>query len=169
MKKLKEIVLYLVFGVLTTVVNLIAFSIFKAFTPVLIANVIAWVFAVAFAFFTNKLFVFESKSWKKDIVIKEAASFTGARLFSLGVEELGILLMINIFDCTPALGRFAVKCLDLTKLVKLTMPQFFYDKLDGDMMVKIILAVIVIILNYVFSKLIIFKKKDEPKETAEEK
>ncbi len=167
MKKLKEILLYLVFGVLTTVVNLIAFSIFKKFTPVLIANVIAWIFAVAFAFFTNKLFVFESKSWKKDIVVKEAASFTGARLFSLGVEELGLFLMINVFKLTTALGNFAAWCLNLTKLVKITMPDFLYEKLDGEMMVKIILAVVVIILNYVFSKLIIFKKKDETKETAE--
>lgn len=167
MKKIKEIILYLVFGVLTTVVNLIAFSVFKKFTPVLIANVIAWVFAVAFAFFTNKLFVFESKSWKRNTVIKEAASFTGARLFSLGVEELGLFLMITVFKLTPALGKFAAWCLDLTKLVKITMPDFFYEKLDGEMMVKIILAVVVIVLNYVFSKLIIFKKKDDSKEATE--
>ena len=161
MKKFKEIVMYLIFGVLTTVVNLIAFSIFKKFTPVLIANVIAWIFAVAFAYVTNKLFVFESKSWKKDVVIKEAASFTGARLFSLGVEELGLFVMITLLKLTPALGNFAVWCLDLTKLVKITMPDVLYEKLDGEMMVKIILAVVVVILNYVFSKLIIFKKKEE--------
>lgn len=161
MKKFKEIVMYLIFGVLTTVVNLIAFSIFKKFIPLLIANVFAWIFAVVFAYITNKLFVFESKSWKKDVVVKEAVSFTGARLFSLGVEELGLFVMINLLNLAPTLGRFAAWCLDLTKLVKITMPDVLYEKLDGEMMVKIILAVIVVILNYVFSKLIIFKKKEE--------
>ena len=164
MKKFKEIVLYLIFGVLTTVVNFIVFGICKAFMDQLIANVIAWIFAVAFAYVTNKLFVFESKSWKKDIVVKEAASFTGARLFSLGVEEAGLIIMIKLLKLSPALGVFAGKCLDLTKLVNITMPDVVYEKLDGDMVVKLILAVVVVILNYVFSKLLIFKKKDEAKE-----
>ena len=163
MKKFKEIFLYLVFGVLTTVVNLVVFKCFENLTHVLIVNIIAWVVSVAFAFFTNKLFVFESKSWKSNIVAKEAISFVSARLFSLGVEELGIFLMITVFKLTPALGRFAAWCLDLTKIVKITMPDLLYQKLDGTMMVKLILAVIVVIMNYVFSKLIIFKKKDEAK------
>lgn len=162
MKKLKEIILYVVFGVLTTVVNLVAVGIFKKFIPFLIANIIAWVAAVAFAYVTNKLFVFDSKSWKKDIVIKEVASFTGARLLTLAIEEFGIILMDNILHLTASLGVFAVKCLDLTKIVNITMPAALYEKLDGEMMIKIILAVIVVILNYVFSKLIIFKKKDKP-------
>ncbi|MCQ2483904.1 MAG: GtrA family protein [Clostridia bacterium] len=163
MKKFKEIFLYLVFGVLTTVVNLVVFKCFENLTHVLIVNIIAWVVSVAFAFFTNKLFVFESKSWKSNIVAKEAISFVSARLFSLGVEELGIFLMITVFKLTPTLGRFAAWCLDLTKIVKITMPDLLYQKLDGTMMVKLILAVIVVIMNYVFSKLIIFKKKDEAK------
>ena len=167
MKKIKELVLYVVFGVLTTVVNLIAVGIFKKFIPFLIANIIAWVVAVAFAYVTNKLFVFESKSWKKDIVIKEVASFTGARLLTLGIEEAGIILMDNILHLTDSLGVFAGKCLDLTKIVNITMPAAFYEKLDGEMMIKIILAVIVVILNYVFSKLIIFKKKNEPEQAQE--
>lgn len=153
--------MYLIFGVLTTVVNLVAFAACKRFCDPLVANVIAWTVAVIFAYVTNKLFVFESKSWKKDIVIKEAASFTGARLFSLGVEEAGLIIMIKWLKLSEALGVFASKCLDLTKLVKITMPNVLYEKLDGDMMVKIILAVIVVILNYVFSKLIIFRKKEK--------
>ena len=164
MKKFKEIVMYLIFGVFTTVVNFIAFGIFKAFMDQLIANVIAWIFAVAFAYVTNKLFVFESKSWAKDVVLKEVASFTGARLFSLGVEEAGLVLMIKILKLSAPLGVFAGKCLDLTKIVHITMPDVLYEKLDGDMVIKLILAVIVVILNYIFSKLIIFKKKEEEKE-----
>lgn len=167
MSKKKELILYLVFGVLTTVVNWIAFGIFKQFTPLLIANVIAWVFAVAFAYVTNKLFVFESKSWEKNVFIKEVISFTGARLFSLGVEELGLIILVNWLKLTPALGNFAAWCFDLTQKVGFKMPDIFYEKIDGEMVVKILLAFIVIVLNYFFSKLIIFKKKD--KDITEEK
>lgn len=164
MKKYKELILYLLFGLLTTVVNLVVFKCFEKLTHVLIVNIIAWVAAVTFAFFTNKLFVFKSKSWKGSVVVKEAVSFTGARIFSLGVEELGIFLMITVLKLTPALGRFAVWCLDLTKLVNITMPAAFYEKLDGTMMVKLILSLFVVILNYIFSKLIIFKNKGNARE-----
>ena len=67
----KETILYIVFGVLTTLVNFVAFKLFTMVFDKLvssqlgvhISNVLAWIFAVAFAYVTNKLFVFESKSW----------------------------------------------------------------------------------------------------------
>ena len=154
-KKLKEIVLYIIFGVLTTLVNLVALGVFKKFMDVMIANVFAWIIAVAFAYVTNKLFVFESKSWKSDIIKKEIPSFTGARLVTLGIEEFGLLLMIKICHWDKPLGELSAWALNLVNLGQ------FASKLDGEMMVKIILAVIVVILNYVFSKLIIFKKKED--------
>ena len=104
-----------------------------------IATVIAWVAAVVFAYITNKLFVFESKSWKPDILIKEVASFSGARLVTLGIEELGLFVMINL--------------LHLEKV--LAIPSLF----SGEIVIKGILAVVVVVLNYIFSKLIIFRKK----------
>lgn len=139
----KEVFSYLFFGVLTTVVNLIVFKLFKDRMDVLIANVVAWVAAVIFAFVTNKLFVFESKSWKPNILVKEIISFSGARLLTLGIEELGLLVMIN--------------WLHLEKTLALPF-------VSGEMLIKIIISVIVVVLNYIFSKLIIFKKKDMPKE-----
>lgn len=140
----KEVFSYLFFGVLTTVVNLIVFKLFKDRMDVLLANVVAWVAAVIFAFVTNKFFVFESKSWKPNILVKEIVSFSGARLLTLGIEELGLLVMINL--------------LHLEKI--LTIPSL----LSGEMVIKLIISVIVVVLNYIFSKLIIFKKKDMPKE-----
>lgn len=168
MKKLKEIILYVIFGVLSTVVNFVAFGIFNRFMDALIANVIAWIFAVVFAYITNKLFVFESKSWAKDVFVKEAVSFAGARLFSLGVEEAGLIIMIKWLKLTPSLGVFAAKCLDLTQKVGINLPEKIYSALNGEMVVKIILAVVVVVLNYIFSKLIIFKKKESDKTTAKE-
>ncbi|MBQ8027380.1 MAG: GtrA family protein [Clostridia bacterium] len=147
----RETVTYLVFGVLTTVVN---FGVFKAFDLVftkvtefdltLLTNFIAWVVSVVFAFVTNKLFVFESKSWKGSVLRKEIPSFVGARVFSLGVEELGLLIF--------------VKWLGFGSFVWEIIPGF---ALGGKMLTKIGLAVIVVVMNYIFSKFIIFKNKEK--------
>lgn len=151
----KEIVTYIIFGILTTAVNLLTFYIFKKIfisvgwngifneivpenskivelfsggSDYLDANLIAWVVGVIFAFVTNKLFVFESKSWKPAVAGKEFAGFVGARVFSLGVEMLGMFVMVTL----------------------LTWNEFI---------AKIIVGIAVIILNYIFSKLLIFKNK----------
>ena len=135
----REVFFYLFFGVMTTVVNLLTLAVFNRFVDIMISNIIAWVAAVVFAYITNKLFVFESKSWKPDILIKEVASFSGARLVTLGIEELGLFVMINL--------------LHLEKV--LAIPSLF----SGEIVIKGILAVVVVVLNYIFSKLIIFRKK----------
>ncbi len=147
----KETVTYIIFGGLTTVVNLAVFKLFDlVFTSVtqadltLITNFIAWVAAVIFAFVTNKIWVFESKSWAGSILKKEIPTFVGARLFSLGVEELGLLIFITLLG----FDRFEWSVFGLFNL-------------GGKMMVKIGLAVIVVIMNYVFSKFIIFKNKEK--------
>lgn len=141
MKKLfnRETASYLVFGVLTTVINYIVFGLILHYfgtESTLIANIIAFIAAVSFAFVTNKLYVFQSRSWKLDVLKRELPSFLGARLFSLGIEELGlwICLLLNV----DRLGLFSV---------------------NGMMIAKLVLAVIVVILNYIFSKFFIFKKE----------
>lgn len=139
-----EAVKYLAFGVFTTVVN---FVVYFAVTAVLgddmylAANVIAWTAAVAFAYITNKLWVFESRSWKKDVLFKELVAFVGARLFSLGVEELGLFIAFDIMGID---GR------------ALEIAGF---SIGGDVLVKLFMQFLVIALNYVFSKLVIFRKK----------
>ena len=124
----KETISYVVFGVLTTVINIVVFNLCEYIMDYKVANVIAWIAAVALAFVTNKLYVFESKSWEIKLVGKEAAGFIGARLVSLAAD---MLFMI-----------FAVEYLHMMKLLA-----------------KIISNVFVMIINYVFSKLVIFKKK----------
>ena len=84
----RETIVYLVFGVMTTVVNYIIFWLCRRiFIPVLIANIIAWVGAVIFAFITNKLFVFESKSFRLQQLIPEIIGFVSARVLSFLFEE----------------------------------------------------------------------------------
>lgn len=141
----KEVILYIVFGVLTTVVNLVVFTIcnrafdgtnflnsdFLSFLflgkPYLLSNTIAWIVAVVFAFFTNKMFVFQSKSFEIKNLLKELASFLGARVFSLIVEQIGLFILID-------------------------------KVLLNELVSKIILGIVVVVLNYFFSKLFIFKK-----------
>lgn len=142
-KKHRELIVYLIFGVLTTAVNLATFYAMESLTDIsyLINNAVAWVVGVVFAFVTNKIFVFESKSWKPSVAGKEAVEFLGARLFSFGVEEVGLWLLV-----------------DLIGLASFSKVIFGFD-ISGELIAKVILAIVVVILNYVFSKLIIFKKK----------
>ncbi|MBQ7225825.1 MAG: GtrA family protein [Clostridia bacterium] len=153
-QKHKEVILYIFYGVLTTLVNLIVYWIFELILGkdlYLVSNTIAWVLAAAFAYVVNKLFVFESKSWAPKIISKEIIEFFGARVFSFGVEELGMLLFVDGFD----FKSFAFEILGFT--------------VTGTFIAKVILAVIVIILNYFFSKFFIFKKKkdtDKKSDTA---
>lgn len=142
--KYKEIISYVFFGVLATVVNLVSFKLFELILGeklYLVTNVVSWLITVIFAYFTNKLWVFESKSWKANVVIKELIGFFGARIFSLVVEEAGLWLMIDICH----MGNISWDILSVN--------------INGNMIAKIIMQVVVVILNYVFSKLIIFKKK----------
>ena len=127
--KYRDIVLYGIFGVLTTLVNIITYHV--SYNTLGISNVgstiIAWIFAVTFAFLTNKTLVFESRSWNRNTVVAEICKFYGCRI-STGVIEVGMMYL-------------------------------FVDMMgmNGTLM-KTITNVIVIILNYIFSKLFIFKK-----------
>ncbi len=146
----KEMILYLVFGVLTTLVNwgsyyLLDLALGKKF--ILLTNIIAWAASVAFAFVTNKVFVFESRSTDKKVLAREISEFAGARLLSLGVEEGG-LFVVKIFGWTGTLFKV------------------FNINITGDFAAKILLAVVVVILNYFFSKFVIFRRKGKEKNEA---
>jgi putative flippase GtrA len=128
-----EMVSYIIFGVLTTAVNIVSFGLlrpvirFNAYWDVIVVNTIAWILSVAFAFITNKLFVFKSKSFEKKLFMRELTTFVEARLFSLVVDTLGMYLLINVLYW-------------------------------NDWVSKIIMNVIVVVINYILSKLVIFKK-----------
>ncbi len=142
--KYKEIVLYAVFGVVTTIANLLAFLLSDFILGqdlYLVSNAIAWIVGVIVAFVTNKLWVFNSKSWKLKVFLKEFSEFVGARIFSFGVEEAGMWLFVDVIG-------FDEKSLNIFGFV-----------ITGIWIAKVLLSVIVVIMNYFFSKFIIFKKK----------
>lgn len=128
----KTIILYTIFGVLTTLINIAAYSVCYEFIkiPNVPSNIIAWVIAVAFAFVTNKIYVFESKDNSLKNLTKEIVSFTLARV-TTGLLDLAIM-----FVAVDVLAQSAI-------------------------LFKVISNVIVIIMNYIFSKLFVFKRKDE--------
>ena len=125
-----EVLSYLIFGVLTTVVN------YCVYLPVYnilglsasVSNVIAWVVAVAFAYLTNKPFVFRSHDWSAKTVIPELTKFVGCRVASGAAETLILLVSVDILHW------------------------------NGNIW-KLVTSVLVVVLNYIASKFVVFKKK----------
>lgn len=147
LKKLlnRETILYILFGVATTVVNYVVFHLLYNVlwhqTNSLFANAAAFVAAVIFAFVVNKMFVFESRSWSFDALKRELPSFLAGRIGSFGIEELGLFL------CEKVLGLGGVIAFTIAGTA-----------LDWITIVKVALSFIVVILNYIFCKLFVFKK-----------
>lgn len=94
--KYREVISYLFFGGCTFLVSMITFYLFNVVMQMNehVANVLSWIFAVLFAYITNKKYVFESKTDTKKELLREMASFFGARLSTLLVEE--VILYIGI-------------------------------------------------------------------------
>lgn len=151
--KYKEIITYVVFGVLTTVVSWGSYAVFVNLLSmkVFLGNLLSWVCAVAFAYITNKLWVFESKSWKPSVIGKEIVSFVAAR---------GITGVIEIV-CVPLLAKtgFDSVFYNVLERMNITLGILFTDGIYS----KIVLAVIVVIVNYFLSKFLIFKNKKTKK------
>ncbi len=147
LKKLlnRETILYIVFGVATTVVNYIVFhllyNVLWQQENSLTANAAAFVAAVIFAFVVNKLFVFESKSWSAATLKREVPSFLAGRIGSFCIEEAGLFLAEKIFK--------------LGGVIAITVGG---TELDWITVIKVALAFVVVALNYVFCKLFVFKK-----------
>jgi len=127
-KKYQQAILYLVFGVLTTVVNIVVFQLcFKSWgQSSIVSNIIAWVFAVLFAYLTNRKLVFNSPNSNFKAIISEIFKFFIARASTLVIDLIIVYIGVDILG---------------------------YDSL----IVKLISNVVVVVSNYVLSKLVIFK------------
>ncbi len=130
-KQYREVIVYLIVGVMTTIVSWAAYALIKLVLNVEdpiqmgVAVVVRWTAGVVFAYFTNRAFVFQSKNPN---MLKEALSFTSSRLVTLGLE----LIIMNI------------------------LPFVFHV---NDWIATFIAAVVVTVTNYVLSKFIVFRKK----------
>ncbi len=165
--KYREIIMYCIFGVMTTIISWLVYSVCElafsslqvtspgvvkfvsriieitgdntdvnTFVVITLSGVISWVIAVAVAFVTNKLWVFESKSWEGRLVCREALTFFGGRIFT------GLLEIIAV----PAFVSWGFN-----------MKLFGIDGLPA----KILISVAIVILNYILSKFISFRNHNE--------
>lgn len=125
-KKYEEIINYLIFGVLTTLVSILSYAFFTRLVnfDYVISNILSWILSVTFAFFTNQKYVFKTSSSNK---IKDMFKFYLSRLTSLGIELITMYILVTLLSL-------------------------------NDMISKIIVQFVVIVLNYVFSKLFVLKK-----------
>ena len=130
-KRNREIISYLIIGVLTTIVSLISYylltiTILSPNNPLelTIANITSWIISVLFAYITNRKYVFQSKDKN---ILKEASKFTLSRVTTLIIDILLMFIFVSILH--------------------------FNDKI-----IKLLVQIIIIILNYIFSKLLVFKK-----------
>ena len=132
LRKYWDIITYLFFGVLTTVVT------FLIYTPCYyylgmsgtVSNILSWIVAVAFAFLTNKPFVFGSHDWSRQAVVPELIRFVSCRIGSGVLETLIILVAVDCMGFNAVIWKF-------------------------------ITQVMVVILNYIGSKLLVFKNKNK--------
>ena len=129
--KYKEIINYLIFGVLTTIISLITYYILTntILNPhnnleLQIANVLSWILSVSFAYITNKLYVFETKEKK---ILKEIINFFSSRILTLILDVLLMYIFVSLL-------KF------------------------NDQIIKLVVTIVVIILNYILSKIFVFKK-----------
>ncbi len=143
----KEITLYIIFGILTTLVSWSMYILFVSLfsLSVLVSNALSWICSVCFAFVTNKIWVFDSKSWKMQTLIKEGITFVSSRAITGIMEILGVPLL--------SLIGFDRIFYGIARKIDISIELFYTEGIYS----KAVFAVLVIILNYVFSKLFVFK------------
>jgi putative flippase GtrA len=129
-KTYKEIVLYVFWGVVTTITNLAVYSLCRinSFFSIQCSTIIAWFISVFAAFVSNKFFVFTSKNKKVPVFMRELCLFYGSRILS-GVIDIVLMAIMTRFD-------------------------FLHEKLA-----KLLVNIFIICINYIFSKVIIFRTK----------
>lgn len=127
----REVISYLIFGGLTTLVNWVVYAaMVKVHIDYRIATAAAWAVSVLFAFIVNKIFVFQSYNLRPAYVMKEITSFVACRAVSGVMEMVFMIVMVSWIHMDEYISKIAV-------------------------------SVIVVIVNYVFSKLFIFRKSEE--------
>ena len=127
--KYKELFFYGVFGVGATVINIVSYRVLantfgkKYF---LIANIIAWILAFIFAFITNKLFVFESRSWETQIAMKEFVGFLSARLATGILDTVLMWFFVSIISLDDTLSKIIINILVI--IINYIASKFFIFK-----------------------------------------
>lgn len=128
-KKHSDLIIYVILGGLTTVVNFLVYFPLRTFfsIPAAVSNIIAWAVAVAFAFLTNKPLAFKSYDWSPSVTFPELVRFIACRAGSGVAETLFLMLTVDVLRW-------------------------------NDTFMKLLISIIVVLANYIASKLFVFKK-----------
>jgi len=128
-KKHSDLIIYVILGGLTTVVNFLVYFPLRTFfsIPAALSNIIAWAVAVAFAFLTNKPLAFKSYDWSPSVTFSELVRFIACRAGSGVAETLFLMLTVDVLRW-------------------------------NDTFMKLLISIIVVLANYIASKLFVFKK-----------
>lgn len=154
-KKYKTGLTFVFFGLLTTVVDYGFYFLFSAVVgreqmldkiTYLWVNALSSLLAILFAYVTNKLFVFHSKSWRLKVLLPEISGFFSTRLIALFVSEVGIWILVKLCG----LNRFTVDA---------PLFSLFSYPVTGDLVAKFVMSFISTALNFLFGKYLIFRKK----------
>ncbi len=131
----REIITYIIFGILTTAINLIVYVILTKVSGIdyRIATTIAWIVSILFAFITNKIFVFRNVNRGVFLIVRELMLFVAFRVLSFVLDIILLIALIQILQM-------------------------------DDLISKVITNVLVVILNYIASKVYIFKSSKQTKE-----
>lgn len=126
----REIVTYLICGVITTLVNYTVYFLLREFTglSLTVSNIVAFLVAVTQAYFTNKFFVYQKYDCAFKVMVKEFSSFVTLRVVSMGIETFLLFVLV-------------------------TYAHYW------EYGVKVAVSVLVVILNYLFGKFITFKRR----------
>jgi putative flippase GtrA len=158
-KKHREFVLYLLFGVLTTLVSIASYQALEwVLKPrwgnhsYLFSKWVAFILALAFAFLVNKLFVFRKKSGKPRILVRELLTFSAARLASFVLVEYVLVFVTFDWLWPKAEPRFASFWQAHGRIIEAPIDAYRF------LTQWCVIQVIVVILNYIFSKWVVFKK-----------
>lgn len=127
--------MYLIFGAATTLVNFIIYTVLVSLCNcgITFGNAVAWCGAVIFAFFTNKCYVFGDRNFRWRALLLQAASFFGSRIFTGLIE---IFMPTLLYHCGLDFDLFGIR----------------------GFTAKLVVSVVVVVLNYIFSKIIVFRK-----------
>ena len=136
----RELIVYFICGMLAVLVNYAVFWVALRILGnerVLTVNVIAFIVSTSFAFCTNKLLVFQTRGLGLKVALRELWMFFAARIASFGVEELGLWISADV----------------------LHVERYELLGFNGILIAKVCLLGVSSIMNYIFSKFVIFKKK----------
>ena len=141
LSKYSEQVTYLFFGVLTTIVNYSCFALLRVLWGdqwIHLINIATFIVATLFAYVTNKMFVFQHRSWRPEDVLRELTAFFASRISSFLLELMGLYVCVEFFR----------------------VGQYDLIIMDGTMAAKVILSFVAVIINYFLSKFFVFKKRN---------